>query len=85
MSKIIRRAAMRQIPADFLDPESLAELEAGRRLQIVQEGRSVAEIIPILIDDAKHRACVEGLRTIVDKGYDLGGVKVNRDELYRRG
>jgi hypothetical protein len=35
--------------------------------------------------DLKHEAAVQELASFLKKGIDLGGVRVNRDELYDRG
>jgi len=84
---------MRQISAKLLDHESLAELESGHRLQLVQGGRTIAEIVPVTdtfssvqeLNEANHREAVQRLREIMDRGIHLGGLRIaNRDELYDR-
>jgi hypothetical protein len=35
--------------------------------------------------DYQHEAAVQELASFLKKGIDLGGVRVNRDELYDRG
>jgi antitoxin (DNA-binding transcriptional repressor) of toxin-antitoxin stability system len=84
---------MRQVSAKLLDRESLAELESGHRLQLVQSGRTIAEIVPVSdtvssaeeLDEISHREAVQRLREIMDGGIHLGGLRIaNRDELYDR-
>ncbi len=83
---------MRQISAQLLDHDSLAELESGHRLELVQGGRTIAEIVPIgttpeesgLTEQKRHQA-FRRLKEIMDQGIDLGGLRIsNRDELYER-
>ncbi len=83
---------MRQISAQLLDHDSLAELESGHRLELVQGGRTIAEIVPIEDSttqepqsDAEHLAAVERLSEMLQRGMHLGGLRIaNRDELYDR-
>lgn len=36
------------------------------------------------LNDPKWRAAYERMVAMLDRGFDLGGLKVNRDELYDR-
>ena len=90
---------MRQISAKLLDQESLVELKAGHRLQLVQGGHTIAEIVPVQESDSQsgseladmpptedeRLAAVEQLRQMMHQGIHLGGLRItNRDELYER-
>jgi hypothetical protein len=79
---------MRQISAQLLDPESLIELKSGHRLELVQGGKTIAEIVPVVIEasvsEAEREAAMNRLRQWMDKGLDLGVVWNGRDELYDR-
>ncbi len=59
---------------------------AGEEVVLTREGRPVARIIPEQTEaDQQHSASVDRLMTLLVSGYDLGGVRVDRDELYDRG
>ncbi len=82
---------MRQISAQLLDHDALVELESGHRLQLVQGGRTIAEIVPVSganeVDakEQKRLEAVERLMEIMERGINLGGLKItDRDELYER-
>jgi|GEM_PF-4546459 len=81
---------MRQISAQLLDHESLVELESGHRLQLVQGGRTIAEIVPIVESssedgETQHLQAARHLSIMLHKGMHLGGLRItNRDELYER-
>ncbi len=84
---------MRQVSAQLLDPESLIELKSGHRLQLVQGGRTIAEIVPALQSEEsqfwkseeERLSSGKELMDILHKGFDLGGFRIeNRDELYDR-
>jgi prevent-host-death family protein len=75
------------------DPKAcIAEAEAGQRLILVRGGKPVAELVPASETQAtqeakeqKRLAAVRRLTEIMDKGVNLGGLKItNRDELYER-
>ncbi len=87
---------MRQISAQILDETSLDELASGHRLELVRGGKRIAEIVPISAADAasesvpaqteaEQRAAVERFVKWMDKGIDLKGLRIDRDELYDRG
>jgi hypothetical protein len=77
-----------------LDQESVRELAAGQRLQLVFDKVTVAEIVPVNLDALaeqqrqhveRRRLARERLLAIMDRGIDMGGFKItNRDELYDR-
>jgi antitoxin (DNA-binding transcriptional repressor) of toxin-antitoxin stability system len=90
---------MRQISAKLLGQESLVELKAGHRLQLVQGGHTIAEIVPVQestsqsasefpdasLEEDERLAAVERLRQMMHQGIHLGGLRItNRDELYER-
>jgi antitoxin (DNA-binding transcriptional repressor) of toxin-antitoxin stability system len=81
---------MRQISAQLLDPESLGELKSGHRLQLVQGGRTIAEIVPVAEsfleeEETRRLEAVRRLSEMMEKGMHLGGLRIaNRDELYDR-
>ena len=66
----------------------LREVEAGAEILVTRRGRPVARIVPAARpsrerqltpeQEAAHARSMERLR----KGWDLGGGKFNRDELY---
>jgi antitoxin (DNA-binding transcriptional repressor) of toxin-antitoxin stability system len=75
------------------DPKAcIAEAEAGQRLILLRGGKPVAEIVPASETDStreakeqKRLAAVRRLTEIMDKGVDLGGLRItSRDELYER-
>lgn len=65
----------------------LRDVEAGAEVLVTRRGRPVARIVPVQRSrerrptpeqEAAHARSMERLR----KGWDLGGGKFNRDELY---
>ncbi|HEV2710495.1 MAG TPA: hypothetical protein VGU67_09810 [Edaphobacter sp.] len=87
---------MRQVSAQILDEASLGELASGHRLELVRGGKRIAEIVPISAEEAasesvparteaERRAAVERFVKWMDKGIDLKGLRIDRDELYDRG
>ena len=65
----------------------LREVEAGAEILVTRRGRPVARIVPVLLSgerqltpeqEAAHARSLARL----SKGWDLGGGKFNRDELY---
>ncbi len=64
----------------------LAEVEAGEVVVITKRGVAVARVVPVSLPlrgperAAAYRRMMERLR----KGADLGGLRINRDELYDR-
>jgi antitoxin (DNA-binding transcriptional repressor) of toxin-antitoxin stability system len=81
---------MRQISAQLLDSESLGELKSGHRLQLVQAGKTIAEIVPVSEsssgeEETQRLEAVRRLSEMMEKGMHLGGLRItNRDELYDR-
>jgi len=86
---------MRQISAQILDEQALGELASGHRLELVRGGKRIAEIVPIAEapesesiparTEAERLAAVERFTKWMDKGIDLKGLRIDRDELYDRG
>ena len=82
----MRRVSLREANQQF--SSCIAEVESGESLVLVRRGKPVARIIPYSEKEArdyKHEAAVRELASFLKKGIDLGGVRVNRDELYSRG
>jgi antitoxin (DNA-binding transcriptional repressor) of toxin-antitoxin stability system len=81
---------MRQVSAQLLDHDSLVELESGHRLQLVQGGKTIAEIVPVAEssfeeEETRRLEAVRHLSEMLEKGMHLGGLRItNRDELYDR-
>lgn len=86
---------MRQLELSSLDVVSIDELAAGHRVEIVLKGQPVAEVVPLDLDalaqqrtdrEAARLQARERLLALMEKGFDLGGFRINnRDELYDRG
>jgi antitoxin (DNA-binding transcriptional repressor) of toxin-antitoxin stability system len=68
--------------------ELVAEVEAGARLTLVRGGKAVATMAPAeqltIPDEAAREAAMARLFAIMDKGIDLQGLHIDRDELYSR-
>jgi len=82
----MRRVSLREANQNF--SSCVAEVEAGESLVLLRRGKPVARIIPFDEEgprDPKHEAAVKKLAAFLKEGHDLGGIKVNREELYARG
>ncbi len=82
----MRRVSLREANQHF--SSCVAEVEAGESLVLLRRGQPVARMIPYEAEvqrDPKHEAAVAELSAFLRKGFDLGGVKVNREDLYDRG
>jgi prevent-host-death family protein len=82
----MRRVSLREANQNF--SSCVAEVEAGESLILVRRGKPVARIVPFSEEeprDPKHEAAVKKLAAFLKEGVDLGGIKVNREELYDRG
>lgn len=82
----MRRVSLREANQKF--SSCIAEVESGESLVLVRRGKPVARIVPY--DDKepvnhKREASLKELAAFLQKGLDLGGVRVDRDELYSRG
>ncbi len=82
---------MRQVPLHEEEQQFAAlisEAEAGESLTILRQGKPVAQIIPFPevsgATEAERLAALERLRTLMNRGLDLGGTWNGRDELYDR-
>ena len=63
----------------------VGEVEAGGEgVTVMRGGKPVAQVIPFPVpsDEAKRLEAVARAVAIMDAGYDLGGYKIDRDELY---
>ena len=75
----------------------LSEVADGVEVVITKRGRPVATLAPYrrtAEDPARHgpppmtperKAAIERLIKLMRKGFNLGGIRVNRDEIYDRG
>lgn len=81
----MRRVSLREANQKF--SSCIAEVEAGDSLVLVRRGKPIARIVPYKREerDLEHEAAVKDLAAFLKKGIDLGGVRVDRDELYDRG
>jgi prevent-host-death family protein len=82
----MRRVSLREANQNFAS--CVAEVEAGESLILVRRGKPVARIVPFDEEeprDPRHEAAVKKLAAFLKAGVDLGGIKVNREELYDRG
>ena len=65
----------------------LRDVEAGAEILVTRRGRPVARIVPAQSPGerqltSEQEAALERTRRRLEKGWDLGGGKFNRDELY---
>jgi prevent-host-death family protein len=65
----------------------LRDVEAGAEILVTRRGRPVARIVPAQSPGERQltpeqEAALERTRHRLEKGWDLGGGKFNRDELY---
>jgi prevent-host-death family protein len=65
----------------------LRDVEAGAEIVVTRRGRPVARIVPAEPSrerrlTAEQEAALERTRQRLEKGWNLGGGKFNRDELY---
>jgi prevent-host-death family protein len=65
----------------------LRDVEAGTEILVTRRGRPVARIVPAQPSGERRptpeqEAALERTRQRLEKGWDLGGGKFNRDELY---
>jgi len=81
----MRRVSLREANQKF--SSCIAEVESGESLVLVRRGKPIARIVPYTGNerDLKHETAVSDLATLLKKGLNLGGVRVDRDELYNRG
>jgi prevent-host-death family protein len=66
----------------------LEQVEQGAEIIITRRGKPIARVVPIQrgrrLSDAQ-RAARERLRERMDRGYALGGARVDRETLHERG
>jgi prevent-host-death family protein len=65
----------------------LRDVEAGAEILVTRRGQPVALIVPARRPGERHltaeqEAALERTRRRLEKGWDLGGGKFNRDEIY---
>ena len=65
----------------------LREVESGVEILVTRRGQPVARIVPAQTTGERRltleqEAALERIRQRLEKGWDLGGGKFNRDELY---
>lgn len=63
------------------------DVEAGAEVLVTRRGQAVARIVPAQPPGERRltpeqEAALERMRERLEKGWDLGGGKFNRDELY---
>lgn len=61
--------------------------ESGESFVITRRGRPVARLVPHKankMDDPEWRAAYERMMARLEEGMHLGGLRVNRDDLYDR-
>ena len=65
----------------------IQDVERGESIVITRRGKPVARLTPQAksrMDDPVWRASYERMVARMEEGIDLGGLKVDRDELYDR-
>ena len=65
----------------------IREVENGQGIVITRRGRPVAKLLPHKAektDDPEWKAAYDRMMTRLKKGASLGGLKIDRDELYDR-
>lgn len=61
----------------------LAEVDSGEEVVITRRGRPIAIVKPYGDAEAEaRRKAGEELVAFLEKGLDLGGLRINREELY---
>jgi prevent-host-death family protein len=82
----MRQVSLRDANQNFA--KLIAEVEAGEQVVLTRRGRPVARIVPETprkrMLTAEQQAAYERMVERLRRGYDLGGLKVNRDEIYDR-
>jgi prevent-host-death family protein len=80
----MRTVSARDANQKFSKP--LAEAEKGREIVITRRGVPVARLVPVapkLTLKERERA-IKRMIAMMEKGFDLGGLRFKRDELYDR-
>ena len=81
----MRRVSLREANQNFA--KLIADVEAGEEVVLTRRGRPVARLSPepaVRRGDPEWQAAYERMVTRLEKGVDLGGLRVNRDELHDR-
>jgi prevent-host-death family protein len=66
-------------------PSVIREVEAGEEFTITRDGEPVARLVPVRRERVltpEQEAALVRLRERMEKGWHLGGGRVNRDEIY---
>ena len=64
----------------------LAQVEAGEQVIITRRGQAVARMVPVRrpLQGAAREEAIKRAIELMEKGVDLGGLRIKRDELYDR-
>ena len=84
-SEIMKKVTLREGSREFSKLVKAVE-DGGERFLLTRHGKPIAVISPPEIDrdDPSWRAAYEEMCRLLDEGMDLGGLRVNRDDLYDR-
>ena len=64
----------------------LGEVAEGEEVVITLRNKPVARMVPFETKaDEKREQAIKRMVEMMDKGFHLGGIKVDRDEIYTRG
>ena len=64
----------------------LGEVADGQEVVITLRNKPVARLVPFnATTDQKRENAIKRMVEMMEKGFHLGGIKVNRDEIYTRG
>ena len=82
----MRRVSLREANQNFA--KLIADVEAGEEVVLTRRGRPVARLSPeppaVRRGSPEWQAAYERMVAMLERGFNLGGLKVNRDELYDR-
>jgi len=63
----------------------IRDVEQGENFTITRRGRPIAKLVPLNADragDPRWRAAYEQMVALLDEGASLGGLRIDREELY---
>lgn len=81
----MRTVSLREANQQF--SRLIASVEGGETVVITRRGRPIARLSPHAHDrtsDPRWQAALRRMVARLEEGADLGGLKVDRDELYER-
>ena len=82
----MRRVSLREANQNFA--RLIADVEAGEEVVLTRRGRPVARLSPepptLRRGSPEWQAAYERMMARLNEGVDLGGLRVDRDELYDR-